>query len=231
MVSKLARVLLVLSLPACGASQPAPGIARVPPTPASITKAEPGGDAPDPQAAALTRLLQSPWGHRPDKDDQLALALPDPDNWKRVRFFGVEHFVGFRYGNDHHALAAVFVQEAKDVATLTSAECLKRFEAWGRPRVEAFDVDFEPFAVEHSRFRGRPRIAFTMDGSVLLGFSRPEFSAAWTAYTIYPGACLISAIAVPWRKHPELARKVRDRFVDEGFGLLEPKTEQAPYRH
>jgi hypothetical protein len=117
------------------------------------------------------------------------------------------------------------------VPELTSAECLKRFEAWGRPRVQAFDVDFEPFAVKHARYRDRSRIALTMDGSVLLGFSRPDFSAAWTAYAIYPGACLISAIAVPSRKHPALARAVRDRFVEQGFALLEAKTEQAPYRH
>jgi hypothetical protein len=196
-----------------------------------VTRAEPGGDAKDPQAAALTRLLESPWGGRPDKDDQLVVALPDSENWKRVRYFGVEHFVGFRYGNEHHALAAIFVQDAKGVPDLTSAECLKRFEAWGRPKVETFDVDFKPFGVKHARYRDKARVALTMDGSILLGFSRPEFSAAWTAYALYPGACLISAIAVPWRKQPALATAVRDRFVSEGFALLEPRTETAPYRH
>jgi hypothetical protein len=231
MVPHTARALLVSLLTACGAAQPTTTVVQAPPTPASVTRAEPGGDAQDPQAAALTRLLESPWGARADKDDQLLLPLPDPDNWKRVRFFGVDHFVGFKYGNDHHALAAVFVQEAKDVPDLNSAECLKRFEAWGRPRVQAFDVDFKPFAVKHGRYRDKPRITFMMEGSVLLGFSRTDFSAAWTAYAIYPDACLISAIGVPWRKHPDLARKVRDRFVEEGFAGLEPKTEQVPYRH
>jgi hypothetical protein len=231
MALRAAILLSLLTLSACGAAPPVNSKPQAPPSPASITRAEPGGDAADPQAAALTRLLERPWGTRNDKDDQLLVALPDSENWKRVRYFGVEHFVGFRYGNDHHALAAVFVQEAKDVANLTSAECLKRFEAWGRPKVETFDVDFQPFGVKHARYRDRPRVALTMDGSVLLGFSRPEFSAAWTAYTVYPGACLISTVAVPWRKHPDLARAVRDRFVSEGFAQLEPKTETAPYRH
>lgn len=231
MVSRATSALLAGVLSACGAAQPAASVVQAPPTPASVTKAEPGGDALDPQAAALSRLLEAAWGARADKDDQLLVPLPDAENWKRVRFFGVDHFVGFRYGNDHHALVAVFVQEADGVAEPTSAECLKRFEAWGRPRVRAFDVDFQPFSVKHARYRDRPRIAYTMDGSVLLGFSRPEFSAAWTGYSIYRGACLISSIAVPWRKHPDLARRVRDRFVEEGFALLEPKTEGAPYRH
>jgi hypothetical protein len=231
-MKRIALALLGTLVAACAATPPPSTSApQAPPTPASVTRAEPGGDASDPQAAALTRLLESPWGLRPDKDDQLLLALPDSDNWKRVRFWGVEHFVGFKYGNEHHAIAAVFVQEAKDVPNLTSAECLKRFEAWGRPKVETFDVDFQPFGVKHSRYRDKARIAFTMDGSLLLGFSRPEFSAAWSAYPIYPGACLISTIAVPWRKHPDLAKRVRDRFVVEGFDQLEPKTETAPYRH
>ena len=234
MVSWALRLLPVLLLSACASTPPAssqPQAPVAPPTPASVTRAEPGGDAKDPQAAALMRLIEGPWGLRPDKDDQLWLALPDSENWKRVRFHGVDHFLGFKYGNDHHALAAVFVQEAKGVADLDSAECLKRFEAWGRPKVQVFDVDFKPFGVKQSRYRNRSRIAYTMDGSILLGFSRPEFSAAWTAYAIYPDACLISTVAVPWRKHPDLARKVRDRFVEEGFGQLEPRSEAVPYRH
>jgi hypothetical protein len=31
-------------------------------------------------------------------------------------------------------------------------------------------------------------------------------------------------VAVPWRDHPDLARQVRDRFVNEGFTQVDPKT-------
>jgi hypothetical protein len=194
-----------------------------------VTKVEPGGDANDPHHAALNRLLREPWGARSDRDEQVRFALPDADNWKRVRYWGVEHFVGFRYGKAHHAMLVAFVQDAEEEQP-SSETCLRRFEAWGRPQIRPFDVEFGAFQPQHSKFRDRSLIALSVDGSLSLGFSRPKFSAAWAAFAIYPKACLISAVAVPWRETPELAAQVRDRFVKEGFGLLEPITETRPFR-
>jgi len=82
-----------------------------PPTPASVSVKEPGGDAVDPERAALERLLGEPWGARTDKDEQLLAPMPDWEHWKRTRYFGFDHLVGFRYGNEHHAMVAVRVQE------------------------------------------------------------------------------------------------------------------------
>src|SRR5687768_11159743 len=62
-----------------------------PPTPKSVTRSNPGGDAPDPHEAALRRLLEAPWGARNDKDDQVHAPTPDWENWKRVRYYSVEH--------------------------------------------------------------------------------------------------------------------------------------------
>lgn len=225
--------IVFLAMLGCGtgSTPPANPPTKVePPSPESVTRDHPGGDSVEPHVAALTRLLESPWGHRVDKDDQLLVPLPDAEHWKRVRFFGVDHFVGFRYGKDHHAMVAVFVQKVEP-ADLSSEKCLRRFEQWGRPLIQPFDVDFSPFTVRHGRFRKKPVITLAVDGSLTFGFSRPEFSAAWTAYPIYPDACLVAAVGIPWRKHPELARAVRNRFVEEGFGLLNPLTEEAPYRH
>src|SRR5687768_5050364 len=86
--------------PGSPAAKPMPTRPK-PPTPASVTVKEPGGDAEDKQGAALFRQLDEAWGLRNDKDDQLHVPLPDHQHWKRVRFWGVEHFVGFRYGGDH----------------------------------------------------------------------------------------------------------------------------------
>jgi hypothetical protein len=224
------RLPWILALAGC-ASGPAhptqpPG---APPTPASVTRADPGGDAADPHAAALQRLLAGPWGQRSDKDDQLLVPLPDAENWKRVRYWGVDHFVGFRYGSDHHAIVVAFVQD-NDEERPSSETCLHRFEGWGRPQIQAYDVDFDPFQAHHSKFRERPLIALTVDGEVSLGLSRPQFSAAWAAYAVYPRACLILSMAAPWRSAPELAQRVRDRFVAEGFALLDARTETRPYR-
>jgi hypothetical protein len=194
-----------------------------------VTLQQPGGDAANPHAAALDRLLTEPWGERGDKDEQIHIALPDAENWKRVRYWGVEHFLGFRYGKEHHALVVVFVQDVEEQQP-TSEDCLRHFDAWGRPLIKPFDVEFAPFRPHYEKFHDRALVTVAVDGKLSLGFSRPQFSAAWAAYSLYPKACLISAVAVPWRDTPELAQKVRDRFVAEAFGQMKPLTEVRPAR-
>jgi len=100
----------------------------------------------------------------------------------------------------------VFVQDSEEEHP-SSEDCLRRFEAWGRPLTKPFDVDFQPFHPHYAKFRERPLIALSVDGELSFAFSRPQFSAAWAAYSVYPHACLISAVAVPWRKDAELAQK------------------------
>jgi hypothetical protein len=195
-----------------------------PPSPGSVTVKEPGGDADDRAEAALFRQLDEAWGKRTDKDDQLLVPLPDANNWKRVRYWGVEHFVGFRYGNDHHALAIGFVQEVPAGTPVSSDTCMRRFEAWGRPQTKPFNVKFGPFAVHHQRWRDQRLEVHAVDGEFSAAFSTTSFSAAWAAYPAYTDGCLVYAVAVPWRDHPELAKAVRDRWVAEGFAQIEPKT-------
>ena len=195
-----------------------------PPTPASVSVKEPGGDAADPQAAALYRQIDEAWGQRGDRDDLLLVPLPDSDHWKRVRYWGVEHFVGFRYGNEHHALAIGFSQAVPAGTPINTDTCMRRFEAWGRPQTKPFDVKFGPFQVHQQRWRDKRLEVHAVDGEVSIGFSTTSFSAAWAAYPAYTDGCLIFAIAVPHRDHPELARQLRDRFISEGFAKIEPKT-------
>jgi hypothetical protein len=222
--------LALFAVSACGggaATPPKPPGA--PPTPATVTRAQPGGDAADPHAAALDRLLTEPFGERSDRDDQLLVALPDHENWKRVRFWGVDHFLGFRYGEDHHAMVIVFVEDTPEEQP-TSELCIRKFEAWGRPQIKSYDVKFEPFQAHHGKFFDRPLVGLAVDGSVNLGFSRTEFSAGWAAYAYYPHACMVMAVAVPWRDRPERAKRVRDRFLNEGFPKSKPLTDTRPYR-
>jgi len=213
----------------CGSSaakQP-PG---TPPSPATVSVAQPGGDAQDAHFAALTRLATAPWGRRNDKDDQVHAPTPDWEHWKRVRYFGFEHFTGFRYGDDHHVVAVVLVQDVPPGTPIDSQSCLRQFEDWARPQARNYDVKFHDFGAKQSEWRQQPIIVKWVDGAVAMGFSYTEFSAAWTAYPAYPDACLIYAVAVPWREHAELAKKVRDRWVNEGFPQMIPLTKTRPYR-
>jgi hypothetical protein len=195
-----------------------------PPTPGSVSVKEPGGDADDAQQAALFRQLDEPWGARMDKDEQVLVPLPDWQHWKRVRYWGVEHFVGFRYGNEHHLLAIGFVQEVPAGTPVTSETCMRRFEQWGRPQTKPFDVKFGPFSVDHQRWRDQRLEVHAVDGEFSAGFTTTSFSAAWAAFPAYSDGCLIYAVAVPWREHPELAKQVRDRWVKEGFKQIDART-------
>lgn len=215
---------------ACSATAPrlAPGL---PPTPSSISVAEPGGNAADPEEAALERLAHARWGRRNDKDDQLHVPLLDWRHWKRVRFWSVEHFVGFRYGDDHHAVAIVVLLDA-DEAGGDSRTCMRNFEARARRQLRGFDFDFDfrPAVTREGTWKGKEIVVRAMDGRVDFALGRHEFSAAWAAYSAYPDACLVYGIAVPWGEHEALAKRVRDRFFEEGFERLRPKTATRPTR-
>jgi hypothetical protein len=210
------------------AAQPAQPQAA--PAPASVTAKEPGGDAVDPHEAALDRLLVAPWGLRTDKADQLRVPMPDSDNWKRVRYYGVEHYVGFRYGDDHHAMLIAFVQDLPAGTPMKSDACMRHFEAWGLPQTHAFDVKFSPFESHLGRWQSQSLESRSVDGKVNLGFTAAEFSGAWAAYPAYENACLVLAVAVPWRDHQDLAQKLRDRFVTEGFPQMVAASNVKPER-
>ena len=217
-----------------GATACGPGVVRQPPgrppTPKSVTVAEPGGDAADPHRAALLRVLHARWGRRVDKDGQLLTPLPDWKNWKRVRYWGVHHFTGFRYGDEHHVIAIVFVKPVPEGVTPTADVCMERFVEWARSRIKNFDVKLSPIERKDAHWRGKPMDVETVDGNVDFGFSHHRFSAAWATYPAYPDACLIYAIAVPWRGQKDVARELRDRFVAEGFSRMRPLTKKAPHR-
>lgn len=193
--------------------------------------AEPGGDAADPHRAALLALLHAPWGARNDKDDTIHAPTPDWVHWKRVRFWGVHHFTGFRYGDEHHAVALVFVQPVPEGMHTDTLTCMHRFEAWARPQIRGYDVHLGPIGVHESEWHHRPMRVEYVDGDVEMAFSHHHFSAAWAAYPdAYPDACLIYAMAVPWRGSEQLAKELRDRWVAEGFQRMRPLTDKAPHR-
>lgn len=221
---------MALLVVGCGAAAPRqpPGKA---PQPQTVTRAEPGGDAHDPHFAALQRQLQTTWGARNDKDDQIHAPTPDWKNWKRVRYWGVQHFTGFRYGDDHHVMAVVFVHSVEEGDSTDSASCMSRFEAWARPQLREYEVHLGPIRTKQQRWRGRDMLVKQLDGYVDLALERKFVSVAWVAYPeAYPDACLIYSVVVPWRGHQELAQRVRDRWVREGFRRMRPLTPTRPFR-
>jgi hypothetical protein len=190
----------------------------------------PGGDAADPQEVALERQLKGRWGYGPDKDNQLLVPMVDAGNYERVRYWVVDHFVGFRYGTDYHALNAVFVLDVPEGEPTDSRSCLSRVEKWGRPQLKNFEVRLGMPETSEATWRDQTVYVRTVDGHVDFGFERLNFSTGYAAYPAYPNACMVFAFVVPWRKHPDLAREVLDRWVREGVPRLRPLTATRPYR-
>jgi hypothetical protein len=220
----------------------------VPPTSSSINREEPGGDADDPHAAALERLLQEPWGWRNDKQDALHVPLPDWKNWRRIRYFGVPTFVGFRYGDDHHAVIAIWVREVEEGTT--PDQCMDAFEKWAAPTAHDFSVEVSPGSVTRSPWSpdgrraeggsagnstdGQKRegagevVIKSVDAEINTLLSKKSYSAAYATYLMWPKTCTIFGVAVPVRDSVELAQKVRDRYVQEGFWRIERHVEKTP---
>ena len=223
--------LLCVCVACANSTTLAPSAPMRPPTPTTVTAKEPGGDAADPERAALERLLGEAWGARTDKDEQLLAPMPDRDHWKRTRYFGFDHLVGFRYGNEHRAMVAVRVQDLPPGTPVKSETCMRAFEDWARPQIAGFDVKLHPLPTKVVRWRGQPLVIQSVDGWVSWGIGSADFSVAWAAYPAYKDGCLIYGVALPWRDQPVLAKRVRDRWVNEGFVGFEALTAEKAYRH
>jgi hypothetical protein len=201
-----------------------------PPTPASITREQPGGNAHDPHEAALLRQLNERWRFREDRDGQLRVPLPDAENWKRVRYWVFDHFTGFRYGEDFHGINVVFVQPFDDPAATDADSCMKQVEKWARPQIQNFDVKIGKVTATRVEWRNQQIPVHLADAFVDFAFGRTRFSAAWASYPAYPDGCMVFALAIPWREQGELASKVRERWIREGVPRLKPLTETRPFR-
>lgn len=226
-------LLLTLSLAAagCGAAPPTqlPG---EPPTPKSITRANPGGDADDPERAALQRLLDEPWGKRRDRFNSISVPLTDYKKWRRVRIWTQPTRATYRYGDDHYAVATVIytkIEGRNDPDT-----CLADFWQKASPLADGFGVRLgeAQFLQSTQDVDGetRPLVFKILEGSMESMFSSSEYVGAVAAYQSWPDTCLIHAFAVKSGRHRDLAVKVRDRWVAEGAAKLRwlPKITEAP---
>ena len=170
-------------------------------------------------SAALEQLQTAPLEARTDKQNSIRILLPDAANWTRVKFWGVESLVGFRYGKDHHAVAGAFI--TKDDNASSTGACSKAIEKWAAPFVRAFEVDVtfeEPSAFPWQGMIADVDCVFARQATLT---SQDGYAVAYGAYPAWKGACLVVGIAVPTRDDEARARKVRDRFAAEVLPKVE----------
>lgn len=137
---------LVMVLCGCLDRTPTPSTpAQRTPTPGSVTRENPGGDAQSPVDAALMRLLEQPIGFKEDKFQTLHPRLADAGNWRRMRFFGYPTRAAFRYGKERYATVVINYSKATDDSP---ASCVEAFVQDAKRTAEAFDVEVGPFERE-----------------------------------------------------------------------------------
>jgi len=200
----------------------------VPPTPATVTLENPGGDADDPQEVALRRQLDMPWGSVSDKPERLVVPLPDPRRYRGVKFWSFDSFAGFRYGDDSYVMSALFIFDVPPGSPTDTHACHSVAEKWALPQIKNFDVKFDKTEMIEDSWHGQEVVVTSLDGYVDFGLARWHFSGAYAAYPAYSDACLVYGMAVPWRKHGDLAQQVRDRWVKEGVPRLIARTPTRP---
>lgn len=218
------------ALPGCGSAAAPQSLASHPvaaaPPPQDDGKPAKGGQGGEEHAAALEQLAQAPLGPAVDRQRSLRVLLPDSRRWLRVKFWGAQSLVAFRYGKDHHAIVGGFVVHVDDETT--PGACSKTFEHWAEPWVEAFDV-----AIEHD-----PPAAFPWNGKIAdldslvattatLGM-HDDYAVAYALYPAWKGACLVLGVAVPARGELERAKAVRDRFSKEVLPALQVTSASEP---
>ena len=177
---------------------------------------------------ALTQLETAAWGERLDKRRTFSLALPDAASWTHVKFFGVTTLAGWRYGDDHHAVAAAFTFDPPDYPASIEG-CAQSFADWGLVRAHAFDLEVSDARVSDVYWPGaRGGQAATVRIYVLDAQRRSVFGVARypSAYAVYPAwtdACLVVGLSVPEDDVGPLASQVRDRLVRDALPSLVAK--------
>jgi hypothetical protein len=231
------RIGLLLAAPlvaACsaGAGGSARSIAASPP-PKDDGQPAQGGSGGDEHSAALEQLKIAKMEWRIDKQGSMKLLLPDAEHWTRVKFWGVPSLAGFRYGKDHHAIVAAFVTHVDDNGA--PGVCMKSFESWANPWVEAFDVQVRHDAPQAVMWTSAQKGAGAQIVDIDSLFARTAtlashdgYAGVYATYPAWKGACLVVGVAVPARDDDERAREVRDRFAKEVLPKLQVMSSEEP---
>jgi hypothetical protein len=170
-------------------------------------------------AQALQELREAEPTWASDRQQSVAVLLPDAPHWLRVKFSLVKSLLAFRYGKDHHAIVGGFILHVPDETAIGA--CSAEFDRWTKPWIDAFEVEITHDAPRAVEWRGKivdidPLVA----RAATLGM-QDAYAAAYAIYPAWKGACLVVGVAVPARGEIERATAVRNRFVAEVLPKLQ----------
>ncbi len=231
-----ACAVLALALAPCACSSGTSKAASMP-----IVAASPPKDDGQPaqgstggieHAAALEELRVAPVSPRPDRQNAIAVPLPDAEHWMRVKFWGIPTLVGFRYGQGHHAVVGGYVTHVPDNSI--PGVCAKSFEKWAMPLIEAYDVDIKHDPAQAFAWHRTPDTTDLVDVESLFAsaatlIEQSEQAVAYATYPAWKGACLVVGVGVPVRDGDVTrAKAVRDRFVKDVLPFVQVTSDEEP---
>jgi hypothetical protein len=193
------------------------------PTRGSVSYAEPGGDAPDKEAAALSRLADGvAFGWRPDKWDSLKIRLVDPKQWRRATIFGTPTRATYRYGKQAYALEIVTYEPSDGPSDPKS--CLARFMRFADDVATTYDVEYQasPVYNREQTIDGvkKPLAVELVEGKASSPLFANDYVGAVVAYESFPGTCLVQGFAAVATHHPDIAKRARDTWINQAAPLL-----------
>lgn len=206
------RVTPLFFLAACATAPEArPPEVVAPPTPSSVTRENPGGDASDPFAAALERLAKAPSAAKRDQWKTLSGPLPDGKTWRRVLVGGYPTRATYRYGDEGYAWAAVYYTRAK--GSDAPQDCLEAYLDETTSLGDSYGASVR--LGERSVVKGKLGEVIVQQGTAEVSslFLDEDYVGGVAAYPSFPGTCLIQAFAVKASDHVEQATSARDRWT------------------
>jgi hypothetical protein len=221
-------LVAIAALGGCTAAGPPKQPPGLPPAPETVTLKEPGGDAENPEIAAIDRLGVEAWGPRVDRRDSVLVPHPDPNNWKRVKFKLIPSWTGFRYGDKHHGISTLYMRPSPVPGEPTSEQCIIDFEKWGRELANKFEAKLTDADTTKIRWQGKDITVRAREGSAtILFYGTRAYAVTYAAYPVW-GGCAVLGYGFPMKESAEAAKRTRDRFAKEAFQQFGVKKKDKP---
>ena len=186
-----------------------------------------GHDNPKEQKdKVLARQLNAAVGFHSDRNGQVRFPMLDRPHWRRVKFKTIDHFTGFKYSKKS-AYSAAFLLPTENRHP-DSRQCMAAFEKKIFRVAHRFGVKNSPVLEAKPEWEGKELLVHATDGAIRVFFSKYEFSTAWAAYPAYENGCLVFAFATLWGEKPEIARDLRNRWVQDVAPLIQAETAALP---
>lgn len=220
-IPRLGVVTLIwgASLGAFGCAQSPPMVAanahvdaKSPPDDGGASRGSAGGLQ---HAQALEALRSYPVATQQSADGRVRLGLVAGGQWRRVTFWGFDAYAGFRFGQDHHAVAGVMTIEP--LKGEGDRACIAAFDEWSKPYAEAFSLRMSGITESAVRIGDMPAVSRRLYAIADSPIGTVDYYSAYAVARRSEDVCVVIGLAVPVREAGERAKWALDRLADEAF--------------